>query len=650
VQAAVGLAVLLPIVVVLVVADAVGATAAEVESSQWIQVGILQSAALAAVPTVLLAPTAGLVVATICCLVLGVVPAEAVGPHGPWLVSGVLLAVLLLVDGVLAVRRRARVRAVLAPGTARVAVPDLQDWVAGDVVRRGTGWLVLAVLLTLVGLGGVGVVVRDTRATADFRAQARTAQATVVEVAADDQSAQVEIDGRRYPVPLPATYRKVGDRVEVRYDPGSGRAELVDDVFDPTRATIPAVLCLMPAVVLVGRTRRRRAQTRRLLTGEWPAFRLRAEQAPRVLGAVLTPWDDVTRPLVTAPSLDLVHPFEVLWYDEDDVDLAWLDPNANDHGRGGWQVDDEGEDTGRGGEGAIRPDVSAIPDAELLRQARAGLVEGEAEVEPETSGPSVWHGSEVVVLGLTQDGGPLAVLDGERVWLTGRPALWPAWSWPLHRRRTAALPVAASEPTRLWDRYVDAQWSVTAGVGRRVGRWLPWLALPLLVWGSRSAAVELGARWQLASWATGLVPLAWTVSFWGAPRVRLVTDGLRVRGAMLTTHLPWVRITGVAADSGAVVVRYDDGMPGGGALLLPESVELPTLGEDGGPVALAARIDEQRRAAALNPPAPVPVRERRGPHGATDQSGLPPVRHRPAAPTVVAICWTLGWLVPILVP
>lgn len=599
----------------------VATTAELVESPQWLLAAVVQSTLLASIAVVLLAPTAGLALATVSCLLIGVLPSAVVGATGRWSAGGAALAALLLVEGVLTVRRRARVRSVLVREADRVVLPDLHPAARAWVTRRGTGWLLLAGLGALVCLGASALVVHDSAAAAQFRDRAVIGHGEIVEVASDNTSAQVEIEGRRYQVPLPSSYPAVGDPVEARYDPASGRAELVDDVFEPTQAVIPAVLGLAVAVVLVARTMRRRAGARRLLADGAPASRVHALPAPRAAGAVLTPWDDVSWGLATVPALVLVHPIE-----QD----------------GGPDHDEDGD------EEMPVPDISAVPDEDLLRWAREGLA-GEVAVSDPDAELVMPPDSDVVVVGLTEDGGPVAVLIDDQVWVSGRPVAWPGWAWPT--RRPAHAPVLATEQAGLWERFTQAEGRLLAGVGRRVGRWLPWLLLPAVVWASHEAVGDLGSPGEMARWVVGLAPVAWTVSFWGEPRLRLTADGLRVRGVMMTTHLPWVRITGIAADSGAVVLRYDDGTPGGDALLLPESTDLPTLGEDGGPVALAARLDEQRRAAVGRAPATAPVvRERgRGSHGATDLSGRPQVRRWPAAPTVVAICWTLAWLVPLAV-
>lgn len=609
-------------VIASMVADPPGATVQQIESTRYLLTGSVEAVMFAVLAVVWFAPSTALVLGAAGCLVIARIPESAVGRPGLWTASGAALAVLALVDLVLAVRRRALVHALLVDDTPVASVPALHPVAAALITRGGALRTACAVLAALVGLGGLVLLWHDSRSAAAFREVAQEATGTVVTVADDDLSARVDIGGRTLRVPLPSTYRSVGDTVHLQYDPVSGRAEDLADPFDATLATIPAVGGLLAAGVLLVQVRRRRARARDLLSRPQPAVIARGRWAPRRSGVLLTPWDDVTWPLATAPALRLVRDDDPDWQTTE----AATDRLGEDDG-----YDEDDDDLG----------LSALSDAELLAHARRL---GAAPVVPTLASwrPEAWAATELVVLGLDGGPGPVVLLHGAKVW-ESRAVLWPVWRLPRRPRISGRLPAAAEERGSAWAAFERRRDGVLRELGRGTGAWMPWLLLPLVALASHAAAVGLGADWREFLWVVPLVSVACTLSFWGRPHLVLGRTALRVTGPLLDLDVAWRRVTGAVADTDALVVRYDDGTRGGEAVAVPVGADGPRLTRDRAtPAEVVARVLLLRGTGAA-------LLASGGRTGHGGEGGPPGLRRRPSVPLLVGLCWTVAWVVPLIV-
>ena len=206
------------------------------------------------------------------------VPAAALVAVDPWLPSlrwpAAVLAVALAGLAVADIAGAARQRAVAAAWGEPV-LPALDPQAAAS----WTAWRWRPVLIggagLLMALAAAGLLVHDERAARDFRDRATVAAGVVVSVSDDEASADVEVDGRTVQVPI-SVGRHAGEPVTVRYDTAGSRAELVDDVFDPAGALVPATAGLLTALVVLGDERSRRRRALALLTQGGPAMRCRA--------------------------------------------------------------------------------------------------------------------------------------------------------------------------------------------------------------------------------------------------------------------------------------------------------------------------------------------------------------------------------------
>ncbi|WP_168216987.1 hypothetical protein [Cellulomonas sp. Y8] len=640
VQVAVLLSVLTPVVGSLS-GTGVAVPAATAESLPYYLTGTAQAAVLACLVLVWLVPSTALVLTAAGTAVCGLAPDALAGPSGLWLAAAAPLGVLAVADQLLAVRRRALARAVLRDGSSTVTLPPVHPAVRADLLRTGWGRGALGVLLLAAGLAATVLLVHDHVAATRFRAGAETAAGVVDRVTEDGLSMSVRVDEGAFDAPVNYQERSPGDAVRLRFDPVTGRAEAVDDVFDASTALIPVVGCGLTGGLLLVQVRRRRARLAALLDEPQPAVVALAHGAPRAGGALLTPVDDVTHLLATAPALvPVAGPALVLVVPDDDPDDDpddgrddFDDVTDNPQGHKAWDVaadawhrEDEDDDE-------HRVLVSELSDAELLDLAREVGADDEPPGEhdpfrPPAGDPVRAAGVPVVLMGLAGDDAPVAVGVGPDVYVSLRPLRPPRWRWP---RR-----VAVAERPGAWRAFADSRDRAVEQLGRRAGRWLPWVALLPAGWGLRGMA-----RWGDATWWTaaglvlGLVALAWSVSVWGQPRVDLSPRGLRVRGFLLDTLVPWRRVTGTAADDEALVVRYDDDEPGGNAMLVPlGGGGLPLTRDGATPAEIRARIEGRAAAARAEP--------LRTPHGA-----VPPVERRPTVPVLAALAWLVVCVVAV---
>jgi hypothetical protein len=577
--------------------------------------GVVQAVVMTTVVLVWFAPHVGLALAAASSLLVVPLPDTHVGPSGTWLVTGSVLSVLAVVDQVTAARRRALARALLRDGTSVVALPPVPPETRRRVLRSGAVRLLVGILLLAASAGPVVLLMHDLRAAADFRADAEVGPARVTAVSDDGLEMRVDVDGRTYVVPLSYTSPEVRDVVGLRYDPATCRAEPVDDVFDPTMALIPLVGCLVSGAVLVGQVRHRRARLAALLDEPLPAVVATAVGAPRAGGVLLAPADDLTFHVGTAPGLlQVAGPASALSVPADAI--PWDDRDLDD------DPDDEDDDA------YPDPDDDAelfsyggFSDAELLALARAeadddglppyGVLPG---VPGPGGAPLPPTGAPVVVMGLAGDDDVVALGFGPAVFVTTKPLRPPRW-------RFARGTVPLRERPGTWNRFEHRRDRAIRSVGRRAGRWVPWLALPVWAWLLRETLGLLGWSVNLVLAVLTVVGLAWTLSRFGHPRADLQVAGVRARGPFVDRFVPWSRVTGTAADDDALVVRFDDGS-GGGALLLPLSDGGVPLTRDGAtPAEVAARV--QGRAA----------------HAPADDRA--PARYRLSTPVVVATCWLL---------
>jgi hypothetical protein len=580
-----------------------GLTADVAGSALYLLSGTVQAVVLGTLAVVWFAPSTGLALAAVSSLLVVLLPDSHVGPPRTWLATGLVLTLLTVVDQATAARRRALARVLLHDQASVVALPAVDPQVRARVLRSGGVRLWTGVLLLAASAGPLVLVWHDHRAAADFRAGAEVGTGTVVALSDDELQMQVDVDGRTYTTPISRTSPAVGDAVALRYDAATGRAEPVDDVFDPTLGLIPAVGLPLAGAVLVGQVRRRRARLAALLDEPLPAVVATAVDAPRAAGVLLAPADDVTFHLGTAPRL---------------LQVAGPAPAPFPAPPGGDLDDDEAWDDDE--HGHARFSYGALSDAELLALARA-----EADDEPVDpyrapsgpgplpEGPRPPAGTPVVVMGLTGDDGPVALGFGPAVYLTTRPLRPPRWRFA---RGSAPL----RERPGTWARFEAGRDRAIRRLGLRAGRWVPWLALPGWWWLVRSTVALLGWSVNLVLAALALVGLAWTLSRFGHPRLDLRVSDLRARGRFVDVVVPWSRVTGTVADDEALVVRYDDGRRGD-ALLLPRAAGGVLLTRDGAPPAEVAERVRGRAAHAL--------------------AGTARPRYRPSTPVVVAACWLL---------
>ncbi len=544
------------------------------------------------------APSAGLALTAAALLATGSMQAANQGVPLAWLVPGSALAALSLVDLVSRVRRSTLAHQALA-ATDPVPPPALPGELGDAVLRFGRWRTAMAVLLLVVTAASVGWWLRDSAAVTAFRARAEEVQTTVVAVSEDWSSIDVSVEGSSLRVPTPSHRYAIGQPVSVRVDLATGRAEITDDVFDASLVLVVAVPCAVVAIGLLARTRRLRRQLYDLLTAPQPAFRALATGAPRVGGVLLSPVDDVRAVAGIAPRLVLVlGPMSAAAWGTDAADEEIDDDEPDDYWDDGPVGADEPVSGPAGSHGNpgpaeqrpsvwARPDVSAMSDEQLLHQARQPIWPDRAERQ--RFGPDAWSRECVLVSGrLDQDGPVLLHRDGE-VYLASDALRHPAW------RSVRPRGTPAAEPRTAWRAFSGARDAALLRLGRATGAWLPWLLLPAIAAVSWWVVSVTGPSPRLLSAALAFAAIPWTLSVTGTPALSLRPRGLRFSGLLTDTYIPWGRVTGEVVDGETLVVRFDNGRPGGDALLLRSGQKFRRLTTDGAPATeLAARIRSAR--------------------------------------------------------
>lgn len=574
VRAAVVLGVVGTVVITATQAPETPLTAEVVTSAPAVMGSLAQGVALAGAVLSFHSTAAGLALTWVALLALGVLPHGHQGVPLPWLVVGGALAVLSLVDGVARARRSLLARQVLGASTP-MAPPVLPPRRARRILRLGRWRLVVAALLLSVTVGSTGWWWREAAGLAEFRARAKEVPTVVEAVGDDGRTIEVVLQGTTARVPTPAHRYVPGERVLVRVDGGSGRTEVVDDVADPSVVLLLGVPSAVLAIALVVRTRRLRQQVHELLTAPQPAVAALATGAPRARGVLLSPVDDVTAIAGIAPRLVAVAGPGASEEPDHGVDAADDDGYAWDDEE---EWGDDGEDDASGGSdpgrsaGAARPDVSAMSDEELVQLAREPRW-----FEPEALprfGTDAWAREEVVVAGRLDRSGPVLVHRGDDVLVSTGVLGHPLWR-PL---RPASTP--ATEPLSTGAAYSQARGAALMAMGQAAGAWLPWALLPVVAvtswWVVSITGPSLRLLWAAVTFAT----IPWALSVVGTPALGFGPRTLRFSGLLLDTRIPWARISGEAVNGDTLVIRYDDGRPGGDALLLRSDPELRRLTKD----------------------------------------------------------------------
>ncbi|WP_199423955.1 hypothetical protein [Actinotalea solisilvae] len=568
-------------------------TAEVVTSAPAVLGSLVQAAALAGAVLAFHSTAAGLALTSVSLLTLGVLPHGHQGVPLPWLVAGGALAVLSLVDGATRARRSLLARQVLGAATP-LAPPALRHGHAPAILRLGRWRLVVAALLLAVTAGSTGWWWHEANELAAFRARAKEVPTVVAAVADDGRTIEVVVDGMTLRVPTHAHGYVPDERVLVRVERATGRAEVVDDVADPSVVLLLGMPSAVVAIALVSRTWRLRRQVGELLTTSQPAVSTLATGAPRAHGVLLSPVDDVTAIAGIAPRLVAVagpgvfeHADHTLDDGEDDGD-AWEEEEEEEWGvdaEGGDDLDD-GFDPERPSGATGRPDVSAMSDQELVRLARERRwFEREA---PPRSGTDAWALQEVVVAGRLDRSGPVLVRRGDEVLVSTGTLGHPLW----RSIRPASTP--ATEPLSTRAAYGRARGAALMAVGRAAGSWLPWALLPVVASTSWWVVTITGPSLRLLGAAVTFATVPWALSVIGTPALAFGPRALRCSGLLLDTRIPWARVTGEAVDGDTLVIRYDDGRPGGDALLLRSDPELRRLTKD---EASTGQLAERVRAA-----------------------------------------------------
>ncbi|PVU83428.1 hypothetical protein DDP54_10950 [Cellulomonas sp. WB94] len=581
------------------------ATAAMVEGPRYVGTSALQSAIIACFALVFVNPSIGAAVAAVSCLGVAAVPAANTGAPGIWAAAGGALLVLAVADGVTRARQRAVGRVWRLSSEAVVLVPEVPEPLRAHLVRPRVTRLAGATACLAVGVAGLAVFAHDARAAEDFRSDSLVTTTTVDAVTAGASGVHVTIDDTSYLVPLPSSDAEVGQHMEVRYQPRTHRAEATMDVFDPTYALIPGVGGLLVGTVWFAAVRRRRREMVALLIDGGPAFQVRATWSPRSNGALLTPFDDVTRTFATAPRL-------ASWWGAE-TDEQWPDDVNETDDRDSF---DEIP--------AVR--VASLSDAELLEMARS-LADSDADDGPSSASvPTMmtWDHAPVVVVGLDHDTAPAALLDADGRWYVTETALTPP-RW--RRPRRAAAPVDPHANDRsAWRIFSDHRQSVLLRFARRTGRWLPWVALPVEGWVLAWLFDDAPAI-RVVSTIIAMPVAGWTWSVLGQVRLDVGSRWLRLRGRLVDELVAWPRVTSVVSDDTSLVIRLDtDNDSDGDAILLPVAADsLPLTRGSGDPRDVAARVEKARVAGS---------------------SAVPPrVQRLPSVPLLAGLCWLVVALV-----
>ncbi|GII98750.1 hypothetical protein CLV28_0518 [Sediminihabitans luteus] len=604
-----------------------------VEDPVYWLTGLLVGRALGLLVVLGVAPRVGL---WLTALWAGAFATVAWPPTVPWCA---VVALALTVCALVASSTPARQASAAAGWAVRAprAVPDGHPGVLGHHLRAWPARAVTGVVLLSVGAAAVGLWLHDDAAARAFRASATVAPGTVLEV--DEDSVTVAVgpddgtaDGAvELQVPTPTLDRTVGESVEVRYSPG--RAELVDDVFDPAMPLLAVGALVPPGAVLLVTARRRRRARRHLLDDGGAAVLMHATW--HAGGVVLTAVDDPA-PVVLA----------------DDVEGLALLP--------------DGPDSTDPWEELAHRAVTEVDDDELLRMAAAGVDDHDQDAAPGTdpAAPDHWARTPVVVVGLVRDGAPLALQGPDGAWYlatAGNPVAWPGrGGLPLapvnddeadgtlapgtpsvsdlsddigHGNGVDSLDPTGTTDERTADEGTsDAGTPAPTGAGpvlraaRRTGSLGPWLAVPVLA--LVGVLVLADSPWYLV--AGGAATAAWWGSAWsGAPLpwARPTSRGLVLRSGVLDTVLPWSRVERVVADELSVVVRVSATRvsPADAYWCAQHDPSLPLVRGTSTP---EEACDAVRRAQAAAP-----------------ASADTDVRRRPSRPAVVGALWAAALVV-----
>lgn len=592
---------------------------------------VAQGLVAAALVLCWLVPRGGALTGLVGAVALAAEPAEAA--HDTWAVVAAALALVVGADALTLVRQGL----VADRWSGGVTLVPAVDPAVAAAARRTAGRRRVALLvLAATAVGGAVLFWHDDQAVRAFRARAQTVDGTIVSVADDETTAEVDLGTTTVRVPVLEAPR-VGAAARVTTD--GTRAELVDQAFDPTGALLLVTIGAVGAGWVLAAERRRRARVDRLLAGA-PALEavlVGHEEDRLVLAAV-----DDPRPLVAVQvrAAGVLGASQELEPEPDELDV---------------DLDDEA----------------------LLAQARRALARAAADA-PAPDGPTWPAGSRVTVVGLVDDLSPVAVLGPDGTWVLA-PA--PVLAAPGHvgpdeddldeldeldgldgsdetdDPDDADDPDDPDEPDGIDDAEpgpraghpdaapADARSTAPArkAPGRlatlaaATGHWGPLVALPLpalVGWvvgeaHSLRAVVLVWGVWALASGWTRLA----------VPFLALEPEHLVVTGTWRDTLVPWSLLTASRADGDHLMVRWGHAAPDPAtgeerddraALVFDAPVgTLPALTRD--------RLDAARTAAAIHAARLAP-----GPGDARE-------RHRMARPAMAGLAWTVALLGGIVV-
>lgn len=345
--------------------------AATAQSPSYVLDAVAISLTLAALLLCWLGPRGGALTGLVGALIQATEPDGQVQPV--WAAAALLLGVLVAADGLALLRQR--LAAERWPAGPPVA-PALDPGLVAEALRTPVWRRVVAVVLGVAAVGGVALFVHDDRAAREFRARATTLDGTVVSVTDDELDADVAIGARTVRVPV-VDVPNVGAAVRVTTD--GHRAELADQVFDPTGALLLATIGAVGAAWLVGADRARRARLTALLAG-----------APGVEAVLVAQGVD---DLVLAP-----------------VDDAWAALELRVVAPPGRHAI---------GPAAPTPDplLATLGNEELLAAARSALAAAATTPLATRLDPAWPTGSRVTVVGLVDDLSPVAVQGPDGTWV-----------------------------------------------------------------------------------------------------------------------------------------------------------------------------------------------------------------------------------------
>lgn len=520
----------------------------------------------------------------------------------PWLAA--LVTATLAIGGADALTRtRRRALAGTWSADAPAVRIDAGRQVARTVLRPRLRRLAIGAAATLLSLAALGLALHDDAAAGRFREHALVAGGVVVPPLDEDaMNAHVRIEGQVYDVYLETITAQVGDALDVRYDPATGRAEPVGDVFDPWPALIPAGFGATAGLSLLGAELTRRRTRRRLLDPGARPVRALADTDARIVS---------------------IHAAD----DRRTILGAWRGGDWSAADAGNSDGADAGEAGARGVAGAeagghpahAHPDagaeadaddevpVAALSDDDLLAIGAAQAAAAAAARAPggprRTRAPEWvhWQDEPVTVLGL--DGDAIAVRS-----LGGGPWLWLDDADHAPRRAGRAGPggrptIPAPRPGGAWARFWAAADDRAAAAAQATGRWAPAAMLPVLFAVAHWLAPEANV-FQALWFALGALTLCSAWAGKALPVLSLSPRGIAHRAMVFVWLVPWALVRSVAADATtlAVRVRNDNAEGGEDALILTVDRRTPPILRDAPtPPAAAAAIEAARRGAAPEP-------------------------------------------------